>query len=373
MDIESYYRDKIDQVYQLNPTKAIDDLLSGMPIDSTYIIKLYIDINREWEKYRKYNIHFGVIIDFNRKAQVKNSIYDFDFCGVISEIITMNNSCRIILILDLDYNIVEIVSKSKLSHQVIALDSLNTGSISFSLAKEEIKVYISGHELEFLKQYKNTYYDVIEKKLYGIEYYKLLLKDFFDSEIQYDPNKKLYAYKDNYHSTYRSKIDTNPNLLCSAPEEKFQEMLVKYLNNNCRDIVQKEIRTPDNDRYDIWVANQDNKIYVFELKWLGKSISPNGNINTNYDNSDRAISGAYQLKDYVDNAYKYDDLLSGDAIYCGVLVIYDARDEQPDIQYPKELDIEHYPNIDLTQHFRMKRKKIPASMKYEYTEKKKNA
>ena len=82
----------------------------------------------------------------------------------------------------------------------------------------------------------------------------------------------------------------------------------------------------------------------------------------NYNDEKRAISGAYQLLDYVNNADTYKEYFLEFPVYCAILLIFDARDLNKDITYPE--DVLGIPNLDLSKRFFMEKNKVPASNVY---------
>ena len=363
MDIYSYYEDAMDEVFEQAPSALLEKLLEGNSnIGVLDIIKLSVHLERKWEPHRKYNIQFGIIIDEEGKGNNDNKLYDYNFNKDISEIIKAGTHKSVIYIIDLKGNIIKKQCTDKeLTFDKISQDSYVLKTVAFFLGINGIDVLIRGNVYK-TKNHLNSYRDMIFLELLSITDYKNLLNRFFLNEVQYDPLDRYFMQKKNAAKSLYGKLDKHPKLLHSKPEKHFQTDLEFFLKQNCVDQVLTEVHNKNDDRYDIWVSTSDNQLYVFELKWLGKSITPDGTIFSLYDSEERAIEGAYQLKDYVDNAEKYSYLLSDIRIHCAILVIYDARDNMDDIVYPKEFD--KYPQIDLNQHFKIEKKKIAASQVY---------
>ncbi|MNW56555.1 hypothetical protein D3C74_342800 [compost metagenome] len=117
------------------------------------------------------------------------------------------------------------------------------------------------------------------------------------------------------------------------------------------------------ERYDVWIATSDDRFYVFEIKWLGKSITAQGNVFQGYNDPERAKEGAYQLKKYIDDAEEYSQIIDGEfRIFCGVLVTYDARENMDSLVFPEEFNT--YPQLDLHQQFKIEKENVPASKFY---------
>jgi hypothetical protein len=105
--------------------------------------------------------------------------------------------------------------------------------------------------------------------------------------------------------------------------------LAYFLNENIADAcVDAECYSGwTNDRTDIRIVQyEDEKIYIVEVKWLGKSISYGHSIVEYKD--DRADVGIVQLNDY---------LQAEPRAICGVLVIYDARKGDIEIKWSQKI------------------------------------
>lgn len=114
-------------------------------------------------------------------------------------------------------------------------------------------------------------------------------------------------------------------ILKPAPEKRFAGDLAYFLNQYLSDghVDYECMNGWTSDRTDIRVLRyEDRKIYIFEVKWLGKSF-------TIEYKDDRADVGIVQI-----NRYLKDEPHA----VCGVLVIYDARGKDVDIQWNKEIE-----------------------------------
>lgn len=123
--------------------------------------------------------------------------------------------------------------------------------------------------------------------------------------------------------------DKNKRYLVAAPEKIFGNDLASYLDDFVSDghVDSECYNAWTNDRTDIRIIRyEDRHIYIIEVKWLGKSESDKGNI-TIYDDT-KANSGIAQL-----NVYLKEEVLS----VCGILVLYDARDQDVEIKYDSKI------------------------------------
>lgn len=141
--------------------------------------------------------------------------------------------------------------------------------------------------------------------------YKNLIDSHFEEKVE---NKTILCYWKN-----KSK-----RLLVASPEDIFGNDLAYYLDQYISDgRVDQECRTLwTNNRTDIRVIrNMDGKLFIFEIKWLGKSET------CSYDGNnavERVNSGLAQLVDYI-KAEKQS--------ICGALIIYDARIENNNVKW----------------------------------------
>ncbi len=73
------------------------------------------------------------------------------------------------------------------------------------------------------------------------------------------------------------------------------------------------------------------------------------------------------MRNYIDNSDQTLQGLTQSRIHQRVLVKFDARETTDDIEFPALF--ENYPNIDLTQHFKIEKDKVTASQSYKYEKK----
>jgi len=355
------YESVLDDVYIGNPVISIEALLgTNMKIKANDLIKLTIAIKQQWEKFKKHNIQLCIIVndDYIDNNMPKIRIDNYDFGLDIGEILR-NGKETLLYIVDINGVILNKVFRDKcISFNSLARLGKIANKVTFYMGIKGIDVLIKGVPLETHNHF-DSYKDVIDIRfLSGIKDYKKLFKDFFHTRVQYDPFNNYFLDKNDTPKEWHKLIGENPKLLKVKPEERFQKNLEQFLKDYCTDKVIDEVRNRYGERYDIWVSTNEDKIYVIEIKWLGKSISTSGNILDAYNNSERAVDGAKQLKDYVDNAEVYMRQFGEFNIHCGILVVFDAREEMSDLNFP--VDFNKYPQIDLTHHYKMEKSKVSA-------------
>lgn len=363
MNFELYEEELEEVLVQENPIFLWENLLKGIPnLSTTDLIKFSIFIDRNWQKYQHHSVNFSVIIAEDQKLDTGYSIFEYDYSADLKELLGSTNKGIEYVVCTNGYIIGKKFTSSKINFDNICRLSLLKKKIIFVLGINGLDIIVNGTPFE-TKNHLDSYQDLVRwSKLVSIDAYKQLLKEFFDKHVQYDRHRRFFLYKDLTPKEWHNSIDKNPKLLAIKPERIFQMELERFLIDNCVDIVLNEVRNEYEERYDIWVGTNQNEIYVFEIKWLGKSITSSGNINSQYNNSKRAVAGGYQLKDYLENPSQAIKGLPNNKIHQAVLVIFDAREEMVDIIYPEELD--KIPNLDLSQHFKIEKEKVSASKVY---------
>ncbi|MFP3392014.1 hypothetical protein [Brevibacillus sp. SIMBA_040] len=360
------YSLELTQVYQKNPLVKLQELYDNgeITIEPRKLFQLIISVRKKWEEYKQYDVQCGIIISNDLKGDHKSNIHAYNYKTDFSRVIQSRDEKSILYYVDQDGSIIksEFVTE-QLNYLSLVEYSKHNSSVCLYLGIQGIDVLINGVPFESGNRLDN-YSDVINvKTLVDISHYKDLLERFFNEKVQYDTFKHYFVYKNELPKSLYGLLDKHPKLLKVKPEERFQRELEYFLRENCRDQVLTEVRNKFGERYDVWIATRDDKLYVFEIKWLGKSITAEGNVFREYDDPERAIEGAYQLKKYVDDRESYSKIIGGDfRIYCGVLLIYDARENMSTLTSPPEFD--QYPQIDLSQHYKMEKDNIPASQHY---------
>lgn len=357
------YDKVINEVLEESPVLSLEKYLKDNNIITTgELTQLIIKLTKCWKKYKKYSVDVGIII-IDKESYEKEIIYNHDFDYEIKNIIQENRYKSYIYYINAKCEIIEIKGNEEpLTIEKSGAISKELQKIFLHLGVRGIDVLINGI-LYQAENFMSSYRDLLETdRLKSISEYKDLINGFFISCVQYDPLKRYFILKQDLPKECRELIEKYPKLLRNKPEDFFHMDFIKYLKDHCNDTVIKEYKTATGDRYDILVLTSNEDIYVFEIKWLGISITTGMKIFSNYNTGERAVEGAYQLMDYVENADTYKDYFSEYPIYCAVLLTFDAREEDSDINFPQE--VIGRANVDLTQRLFIHKEKIPASSVY---------
>lgn len=365
LEILSDYFEEVDSVLEENPILRLEKLLDGhRNVTPGEITQLSIKMKKQWNNYAKYGLEMCIVLT-EEECDGEELVYKYDFTEDIETIIQNGNRTSKIYYLNSQNKVSEI----KQSEEILTVEQCSTISkqinkIVLHLGMKGIDLFIDG-VIFSADNFMRSYKDLMDaESMLSIYDYEKLLKGFYEQNIRYDINKRYFLRKDDIPKEYHSDtIEKYAKLLRNKPEEFFQIDFVKYLKDHCRDAVIKEYTTVTGDRYDVLVLNEDNhQVYVFEIKWLGRSITTGVKVFENYNDDKRAISGAYQLLDYVTNADTYKEYFLEFPVYCAILLIFDARDFNTDIIYPE--DVLGIPNLDLSKRFFMEKSKISASNVY---------
>ncbi|MFR4982476.1 MAG: hypothetical protein ACLUC0_15280 [Clostridium neonatale] len=365
------YLDFIEPAFVENPAiklEALKDKLNNINVTNIDIIKLSTKLKKLWDKFKNDNIQLCISITNVTTSITSDNIFDFDFLNLIKSIKSNGHPKSINFLINIDGTIVnKLELNDPISIDYVSMYSLTQKTICFFLSFKGIDTVIEGILFDS-DNHVNSYKDIASNNFLSIFEYSTLLNNFFISEVQYDPDNYFFAQKNQIPKIHKHLLDDDPNLLFSAPEERFQKRLVRYLRYNCEDIIQDEVDNSYNDRYDIWIMTDDKKLFVIEIKWLGRSINVEGNISKEYGH-ERFLDGAYQLKEYIDSTDLTSRLSCDDKVHHGILLTYDSRTSDntlPDI--PSEFD--SYSNLDLTsQHYILTRNKVKASNMYKHIKK----
>lgn len=360
----SDYEEFIEPALYENPVIFLDKIKGSneeLPLSNADIIKYATLLRKIWDKHKREDVQINIII---QKGQIdcdkQVSIFNYDFLGLLTKIKQCDGYKAANIQIDKNGYVINTVYLSdNISINYSTINSKENNTICFFMSFKGIDILLNGIMFDS-DNHINSYKDVASNKFLSIFDYKKLLENFYIEEVQYDPDKYFFAYPNQIPKAFKHMLDKHTKLLFAAPEERFQNRLVRYLKNNCEESVQHEVRNADNDRYDVWILSEDKKLFVIEIKWLGKSINVEGNISSKYD-CKRFFDGAYQLKEYVDNSDTYSSLFKDIKIYKGILLSYDARDDDVTVPtFPEEFN--GYTSLDLTsQHYVLEKEKINAS------------
>lgn len=191
--------------------------------------------------------------------------------------------------------------------------SLETNASIFFILNNELNIFSHGRYVDCIPNIHslNKAKKISDAALPVSDYRKLVTSHY-----------KERICKDTTLSYWQNK---GKRLLVAGPERIFGHDLANYLDDNIADghVDIECFNAWTNDRTDIRVLKyEDGKMYIIEVKWLGKSMSYKGSF-TEY-NDDRANEGIVQLNDY---------LRAENQAICGVLIIYDSRKEDSAIKW----------------------------------------
>lgn len=363
MNFEEKYGAQIVMAFNKSPVTKIGRVFFegySVEINRIEFLDVYMRICEQWEALKVHDIVVILIIEDVQDGYGRISITDLLSSHIGDAIKTPNKSVKIECILghgEMKKKASEFLSKRYDKSDVAAL-SYNVDNILFFCSKNGVDIYRRG-----LCAYEGmkcgTYESLINPGI-PIDGYKELLKGFFEAHIKYDRTKRYFLRNVSHPTEWKNIIEDNPFILINKPEKIFQMDLVRYLRDKCSNPVLAETIDEDNDRYDVWVSDFEQKVYILEIKWIGKSIKPSGEC-TEYK-VDKAINGAWQLFHYLQSAEARSVVNSKYNIHLGVLVVFDARDVETNIDYPEELLKKI--NLDLENCLRLEPKPFSASEAY---------
>ncbi|MDY6971072.1 MAG: hypothetical protein SV775_01970 [Thermodesulfobacteriota bacterium] len=188
---------------------------------------------------------------------------------------------------------------------------------------------------------------------------------YADSYFAIPTYKELEVALENYkvrfarisYCPYLKDIWFNNNRIYfkAGPEDLMRDSLLYFLYSQLRDAeVRPEQNMDASHPVDIKITwTLTNRLAVIEIKWLGRSLNNSGDrITQNYTQA-RAVSGAGQLKDYLDS----NKLFAPDKITIGYLVVFDGRRRRTDpiidsisldnADYYKNREIDYNPDYSI--------------------------
>lgn len=290
---------------------------SNSPLDNTKLVNFILEILKSNSYQRKVDYFPSFLISVHPdNKQEGDFILTEAYFDQIETKINLN-----------EFNVIEVnnrgykIKEEKFNdYRVISLDEVNDISIS----NTEIKFFfIQGNSLNifykgrFIKNIPNIHF---EKDYRGYNN-KLSINDV---SIILDRYKEYFPREIKPSIYWKNK---SSRILKSKPELLLAFFFQQFLDNIVADgTVDGECLngTTDN-RLDIRVVHHHtNEIFIFEVKWIGKSEG------INYINKQahvRANEGIEQIKVYLNE----DSLCKS-----GVLVLYDARDKSDEIKWTEK-------------------------------------
>ena len=221
-------------------------------------------------------------------------------------------------------------------------EQLSPGAVVFVHDKGIEKFLISDTEVELPRLYTG------EQSFFSIPNFANL-----DHALAYYKNP--LARTSNCHTLSTVWYDDNRLFLIERPEDTFQCSLHIFLQYTLRRDaeVMREQNVDKTHPVDIRIKfHFSNRVALIEVKWLGKSMHPDGSLATEYTAS-RAREGADQLARYLD-AFTAS---SPSSVVKGYLVVLDARRRglvagatsisDEDGMYYAHREIEYEPQYDL--------------------------
>lgn len=269
------------------------------------------------DEYHSYSDRgpLGIILDKDNEGVGVDMLKPSNMGSYLSSGITRSNNVIIV-----DYNGKDtedkIVKNLKFENYLDAFNySKSNQAIVFFISGFEVHVCIKNDIPVFIPDiYRHKRTNVINKTRLPISEYRKLIVNHHDQEIFKEKGPIKY---------WKNKSE---RLLCEAPEINFRKCLGYYLSQNVCDgaVDQESLNAGTANRTDIRVIRFiDESVYIIEIKWLGRCAG-----SKTYHNDVRANEGIAQL-----NTYLQDEVRA----ICGVLVLYDARNEDEEINWIKKI------------------------------------
>ena len=175
-------------------------------------------------------------------------------------------------------------------------------------------------------------------------------------EVALEDYKVRIARVSNCHYLEDAWFNNNKIYFKSGPEHFLRDSLRQFLYYQIRDAeVRPEQNVDSSHPVDMKITwSFTNRLAIIEIKWLGRSLNHAGDsITQNYTQA-RAVRGAEQLKDYLDNNKSF----APDKITIGYLVVFDGRRRgsdtiidgisQDNADHYKNREIEYNPDYSIT-------------------------
>ena len=209
-----------------------------------------------------------------------------------------------------------------------SLQELSISDYIFFFGEQGITQFINGRGVDD----NNIFYSrsdrikFIEKK--DISHIHEVMENYARQNVTQQVNYMcFFADKATISQIDPQKVDKN--ILRNKPEHYMRDHLCNYLTEHMRYTFTIEPELAQSKReLDIYF-DVCGELYFIEIKWLGVSINDDGTgFSTKYTDS-RARDGVTQTLEYIEELMN----TSEKSLRHGYLAIYDARDEQPPIDF----------------------------------------
>jgi hypothetical protein len=213
---------------------------------------------------------------------------------------------------------------------------LSYDNVVFFFGDTALDIFISGETDHY-----NTFFCAADLQRYTEKFTIEQLEEVLELY-----NNKYISKQDEYSRFFETKANINRltqkynyYVLKNSPEKFMRDNLRSYLNEHMQARFQIEVELPvSKNKLDLY-TEVNGKFYFIEIKWLGKSINTDGtSISCNYTDS-RARQGVKQTLQYIKELKNN----TNNNIKCGILVIFDGREEKKEIDY----DSFHFVEPDL--------------------------
>ncbi len=116
--------------------------------------------------------------------------------------------------------------------------------------------------------------------------------------------------------------DRSYSILLNRPENLMRDDLKNYLNDNVQGTFNIEYKLNSGNLVDIYTEQSGNELYIFEVKWLGKSICNGSKSRFTIYDSKQIKKGIIQTLEYVKEIFEN---MANAHLRQAYLVVFDAR------------------------------------------------
>lgn len=166
----------------------------------------------------------------------------------------------------------------------------------------------------------------LRKHPYADSYFAI--STYKNLEVALEDYKVRFARVSNCHYLKDVWFNNDRIYFKAGPENLIRDSLHYFLYSQLRDAeVRPEQNMDASHPVDIKITwTFTNRLAVIEIKWLGRSLNQSGDSLTQNYTQARAVSGAEQLKDYLNSNKSF----APDKITIGYLVVFDGRRRKTD-------------------------------------------